>query len=105
MTRFLVFPYFNEAEVVEIKLAEMEPWYDAVVIVEGNRTYAGAMREYDFPNHDWSRWEGKIRYKQIELPLFPGVEGVQPAQAFEATPNGAWFREEYSAQLPTRTDA
>lgn len=100
MTRFLVFPYFNEAEVVEIKLAEMEPWYDAVVIVEGNRTYSGNPREYDFPKHDWSRWEGKIRYKQIDLPLFPGVEGIMPEQDFQATENGAWFREEYLRNSP-----
>jgi len=98
--RWLVFPYFNEAEVVEIKLAEMESWFDAVVIVEGNRTYAGAERELDFQKHDWSRWEGKIRYKAIDLPLFPGFEGLQPSQDFTAVANGAWLREEYLRNSP-----
>ena len=96
MTRWLISPYINEAEIFEIRLAELGDWADVIVVVEGNRTYAGSEREYDFPKQSkrWKPWEDKIRYAKIDLPIFPGgSEGLMPGQAFQATNNGAWSRE------------
>jgi beta-1,4-mannosyl-glycoprotein beta-1,4-N-acetylglucosaminyltransferase len=100
--RWLVFPYFNEAEVVEIKLGELGHWADVIVVAEGNRTYAGEEREYQFDKEKrWHPWHDKIRYLPVDLPLFPGIEGIQPSQAFQQANNGAWMREEYLRNAPS----
>lgn len=97
MTNWLISPYFNEAEVYEIRLAELGDWADVIVVTEGNRTYAGAEREYDFPKNAkrWKPWAEKIRYLEVDLPIHPGgIEDLMPQQAFHAIYNGPWAREQ-----------
>jgi hypothetical protein len=97
VTNWLISPYFNEAEVFEIRLAELGDWADVIVVTEGNRTYAGSEREYDFPKNAkrWKPWADKIRYVEVDLPIYPGgIEGLMPMQAFQSIHNGAWMREQ-----------
>ena len=96
MTRWLISPYFNEAEVFEIRLAELGDWADVIVVAEGNRSYAGTERDYDFPRHSqrWEPWAEKIRYIEVDLPLYYDHEDKQPMQPFHSCINGPWLREE-----------
>lgn len=96
MTRWLISPYFNEAEVFEIRLAELGDWADVIVVAEGNRTYAGTEREYEFPKEEqrWKPWEEKIRYLQVDLPLFQDFEGRMAMQPFHSCISGPWLREQ-----------
>ena len=96
MTRWLISPYFNEAEVFEIRLAELGDWADVIVVAEGNRTFAGTEREYEFPkeNRRWEKWAKKIRYVEVDLPLYQDHEGKMAMQPFHSCINGPWLREQ-----------
>lgn len=79
--------FYNELDVLEIRLAELYDVVDVFVIVEATKTHMGAPRELVFhPNRDrFAQWQDKIRYIAIEFPddvSTPwGREGYQREQA------------------------
>lgn len=67
-------PFLNELDVLEIRLAELDPVVDVFVIAEATATHTNIPRELVFPQHQerFSPWLHKIRYLVIE---FPELEG------------------------------
>ena len=103
MTRWLVSPFFNETEVMEIKFGELGEWADVIVIVEGNRTFAGEERECIFPD-EMDRFAGlanEIRYVPIDMPVFRDAFEKRDAYSdFRMVDNGAWAREHHLRDAP-----
>lgn len=101
MTRWLVSPFFNEADVFEIRLGVMGDWADRIIVAEGDLTYAGAKRELVFPQHAerWRPWAKKISYVPVEMPVFE-KEHFSYSRSFQAGTGGAWKREELLRNAP-----
>ena len=68
------FIYYNEIEMLELRLQTLNHVVDYFVIVEANRTFAGKERAFDFPLHQKlvEAYQAKIIYVQIEdMPTTP----------------------------------
>ena len=62
------FPFFNEIELLKIRLELLYDAVDAFCIVESKYTYTGKDKPYNFENHasEFSRWVDKIIYLKYE---------------------------------------
>ncbi len=62
------FPFFNEVELLEVRLAELYPYVDQFVIVEGLEGHSGRPHDPVFPKvrERYARFANKISYIQIE---------------------------------------
>jgi beta-1,4-mannosyl-glycoprotein beta-1,4-N-acetylglucosaminyltransferase len=68
MKTYSLTPFFNELDVLEIRLAELDPVVDVHVIAEAPVTYSGDPKPL-YLAENWSRfrqWEDKIRYIVVE---------------------------------------
>lgn len=67
-------PFLSEIDVLEIRLAELDPVVDVFVIAEATRTHTNEPRDLVFPQHSlrFSRWLHKIRYLKMSFPELPG---------------------------------
>jgi beta-1,4-mannosyl-glycoprotein beta-1,4-N-acetylglucosaminyltransferase len=65
---FDVFPFFNEFEMLDIKLHEMADWVDHFVVVEATRTFTGIEKPLNFQanRHAFSRFESKIIHVVVD---------------------------------------
>lgn len=64
------FPYFNEKELLELRLNLLNDYVDYFIIIEGNRTHSGEVKEFtcvkDLENIDINT--DKVIVLQVELP-------------------------------------
>ena len=74
MTIWSASPFYDELDVLEIKLAELDPVVDVFVISEAPTTHSGLPKPLHFAeNMDrFERWLPKIRHVVCELPTVPG---------------------------------
>lgn len=80
MTVWSCSPFLNELDVLEIRLAELDPVVDIFVLVEATMTHSGIPRDLVFPDHyrdRFSEWAHKIRY------LVAGFSGAEANWARE----------------------
>jgi beta-1,4-mannosyl-glycoprotein beta-1,4-N-acetylglucosaminyltransferase len=63
-----VFPFFNELDLLEIRLQELSNVVDYFVLVESNVTFTGNPKEYLFENNKerFSAYLNKIRYIKVD---------------------------------------
>ncbi len=75
------FMFYNEADILEIKLAEHYPHIDRFVIVEGNRSFSGEPRALVFPQcaGRFAAYADKISYLPIDLPAFDVPSAAEAA--------------------------
>lgn len=68
------FTFFNELDFLEYKLIEVGDVFDYFIIVEGNKTFSGADKEFILePNlNRYQKWLSKIIYVKVED--FPDTE-------------------------------
>lgn len=66
------FTFFNELDLLEIRLRALDKIVDYFVIVEANRTFSGAKKESLFLKNEkrFEKWKSKIRYEFVNLPDF-----------------------------------
>jgi beta-1,4-mannosyl-glycoprotein beta-1,4-N-acetylglucosaminyltransferase len=64
------FLFFNEIDLLEIRLSELDGVVDTFVILESDRTFAGRAKPYFFEQwlHRFRRWQHKIVYRKLSLP-------------------------------------
>jgi len=67
---FDCFMFFNEEELLEIRLHELDSVVDKFVIVEAHQTFAGQDRDLVFPKlaHKWDEFRDKIIYASVRMP-------------------------------------
>lgn len=63
-----VFPFFNELDLLEIRLNHLAPFVDYFVITEATMTHAGNLKPlYFHENRDrFSKFEGKIIHQVVD---------------------------------------
>ncbi|SVD13590.1 uncharacterized protein METZ01_LOCUS366444, partial [marine metagenome] len=64
------FPFFNEYELVELRIRYLEEIIDVFVIVEANITHQGKKKDWNFPNilkNNLKEFSKKIHYHQINI--------------------------------------
>ena len=61
------FPFFNELDVLEIRLKELWDVVDVFVLAESNLSHSGKPKEYIFENNKerFSQWMSKIRHIKV----------------------------------------
>lgn len=93
-------PFFNELDVLEIRLAELDPVVDVHVIAEASVTYAGNPKPL-LLQENWDRferWRDKIRYVPVEnMPNGGEVRG-EPDRPTTACDSDRWARENYQRE-------
>jgi beta-1,4-mannosyl-glycoprotein beta-1,4-N-acetylglucosaminyltransferase len=69
-------PYCGEADILEIRLATLDPVVDVHVLVEGNVTQRGNPKPFHFLRQKarFRRWMDKIRYLPVNLAPDQGLE-------------------------------
>jgi beta-1,4-mannosyl-glycoprotein beta-1,4-N-acetylglucosaminyltransferase len=79
------FTFYNELDMLEFRLMELDDVVDTFIIVEATLTHSGLPKELNFHKnkHRFSKWLHKIHYYVVDdLPM-----GISSAHD--------WFREEY----------
>ena len=64
------FIFFNEKELVELRIKYLEEIVDVFVIVEANITHQGKKKDWNFPNilkNNLKQFSSKIQYHQINI--------------------------------------
>lgn len=84
------FPFFNELDILEIRLNTLYDTVDYFVITEADRTHTGKEKEYVFEKHKdrFSRFLDKIIY--IKVDDFPSLE-----QSTASSDGNKWLYENY----------
>ena len=64
------FPFFNELDILELRLAELSSIVDRFVIVEANRTHKGTLKPLYYAENKarFAEWEKKIVHVICPLP-------------------------------------
>ena len=66
------FTYFNEKELVELRLKYLDPIVDCFVIIESNITFTGKEKKWNFPEilkNNLKEFAHKIQYHQLNIKL------------------------------------
>jgi len=68
MKTYDVFTFFNEIEVLEIRLNELDDWADQFVLVEGTKTFQNKPKDlvYEKNKHLFSKWHHKITHVIVD---------------------------------------
>ncbi len=61
------FTFFNELDLLEIRLEELYPYVDYFVLVEANKTFSGKEKRFYFEKNKekFEKWLNKIIYIKI----------------------------------------
>lgn len=67
------FQFFNEVDLVQLRLAYLNPIVDRFVIVEASETHSGLPKPLLFEENisKFSEWKDKIIYLPMDFPAFP----------------------------------
>ena len=66
------FTYFNEKELVELRLKYLDSIVDYFVVIESNITFTGKKKEWNFPDilkNNLKEFSHKIQYHQLNIEL------------------------------------
>ena len=66
------FTYFNEKELVELRIKYLDPIVDYFVIIESNITFTGKKKEWNFPDvlkNRLQKFSHKIQYHKLNINL------------------------------------
>jgi beta-1,4-mannosyl-glycoprotein beta-1,4-N-acetylglucosaminyltransferase len=83
------FTFFNELDLLEIRLHTLAPWVDAFVLVEANRTFQGAKKPLYFKEH-----QKDPRFSTGRPIVAVTVDLSSMDSLGAALPESAWIREE-----------
>ena len=78
---FDCFTFFNELELLEIRLNILNDYVDKFVIVEGSKTFSGKDKSYNFDINKFSKFKDKIIYVQFsDYPKFESAWDYETLQ-------------------------
>ena len=66
------FTYFNEKELVELRIKYLNPIVDYFVVIESNITFAGKKKNWNFPDvlkNKLKEFSHKIQYHQLNIEI------------------------------------
>ncbi len=87
------FTFFNEYDLLEIRLKLLYPFVDKFVIAEANFTHSGKEKPFNFLNQKarFEPWADKIQYIPVQLSL-QNIEFAEDEQSYNPA-NGSWTLE------------
>lgn len=96
MTTWSLTPFFNEVDLLEIRLAELDDVVDIHVIAEATVSYSGKRKPLYFAEHRerFAPWKDKIRYIVVD-DMPDGHRTIAPRQLLRAAPDDNWRRENH----------
>lgn len=105
-TTWSLTPFFNELDILEIRLGELDDVVDVHVIAEANVTFKGDAKPMHLRDH-WDRfspWHHKIRYVPVEdMPGdVLGTPDPLPGWDLTAVNSDRWARENHQRQALAR---
>jgi Glycosyltransferase family 17 len=88
-------PFFNELDLLEIRLAELDDVVDIHVIAEATRTYSGKRKPLYFREHEdrFAPWKDKIRYVVVD-DMPDGNHTIPPRRLLRAAAGDHHWRRE-----------
>ena len=89
---FDCFTFFNELDLLELRLKLLDGVVDKFVICESNFTHSGKTKPYNFQDNQqrFKQWEDRILY----LPIEQSIEGLSFDKVKTYSPtNGSWILE------------
>lgn len=98
-------PFFNELDVLEIRLAELDPVVDVHVIAESTLTYSGEPKPLHFLDNAerFAPWRDKIRYVAVTDSPVGGVDpDPRRVNPLTACASGRWRRENHQRDALSR---
>lgn len=93
MRIFDCFCFFQELDILEIRLSELDPIVDHFVIVESRRTFKNHEKPLHFPNNlkRFERWLDKIRYFSFDA--FDNTAAARSISSWKKPSDDNWARE------------
>ena len=103
MTTWSLTPFFNELDVLEIRLAELDPVVDVHVIAESTRTFSGVEKPLHFKENEarFAQWAHKIRHVVVEDSPLDMRFSPPPGILIEGD-SGHWDREHHQREALMR---
>lgn len=97
-------PFFNELDVLEIRLAELDPVVDRFIIAEAPVTQSGLTKPLHLAEHweRFARWHDKITYLTVDDMPAGGEVRRDPPVAGEACDSDHWLREKHQRRALMR---
>jgi len=76
------FTFYNELEMLELRLTELYDIVDKFILVESDRTHKGEMKRLFFEENKWKyeKWKDKIIHVKVEFPSHLDVWGREKYQ-------------------------
>jgi beta-1,4-mannosyl-glycoprotein beta-1,4-N-acetylglucosaminyltransferase len=96
MAIYDVFMFFNEFDLLEVRLEEHDPFVDCFVLIQADRTHAGQPKEYLFSidNPRFSQYAHKIKVVNVPLLENPETAWVNENLQRQASFTGVDYRPE-----------
>lgn len=70
--------FFNEEDLLTVRLEEHSAFIDKFVIIELNETHSGLRKEQNFKPEKYEKFKGKIFYKFLDAGLIPSYKALIP---------------------------
>ena len=85
------FTFFNEKELVELRIRYLNKIIDYFVVIEADHTYTGKQKKWNFPNilnNELKEFSHKIQYHQMKVDLEKAeAEPTKKAKPTNKKPN------------------
>lgn len=96
-----VFPFFNELELLELRLRMLSPFVDQFVLVECPQTFSGKPKPLYFQENQslFSAWKNKIVHHVINKPIESEVDLAERLQSSEASSLDRWILQETTTSV------
>ena len=90
--------FFNELELLELRLEELYPYVDLFLIVESTKTFTGISKPLHYKNNidRFKKWSDKIRHYVVDdMPLSATKEELIKSTTIESQQTIEFFRERH----------
>jgi hypothetical protein len=93
---FDAFPFFNELDLLRVRLVEHDPFVDRFILIEADRTHTGRPKPYYFDQTDprFAPFAGKIIHRSVALQESPANAWVNENAQRDAILNAANFADD-----------
>lgn len=103
------FPFFNENDLLELRINQHWDFVDKFIITESCETHTGSPKPYNFDMNRFNKYSGKIIYNRLdsfsqEIPLNSWL--LDKISVHDRSPTGQftddWIRDHYQGNYPVK---
>jgi beta-1,4-mannosyl-glycoprotein beta-1,4-N-acetylglucosaminyltransferase len=92
------FTFFNELEMLEFRLTELDPYVDKFVIIESTKTFTGKPKPlyYNLNKYKFKDWHHKIIHKIVyDMPISLNQDEIDKLVSLPEIRDINWVREHH----------